>query len=299
MSILKQKLHGLRGLAAAVLLVYPACAAISASSLQQQPDVSFRSDDGRSLRPSTEPPVVASAAENGDRDTLQKLLRHGSISEQTAAFDALRSSDPVLAADLVASDFRAPESASRLHSLYLIDRSQLMDDQTANAFLREALHDTDTAVSEYALEALARRTQPDHRVFEAGNLGGPDSESKQLALVKLAALDQDSLRLHELLLRGNSAVQSAAFEALAVDDSSQAAAELESVFRDKTALNRMQALDLLVRSSRSSSHVIDRILREAADDADPVIKSYATGILGARAKEAAEEPTALNTPQSQ
>jgi len=298
MVIYKRQLPGGFWLAGAILIVFPAFGvnAVSLdaqqSKVQQQPAWS-----GAGASPTIVSAVVnavEAAYQGGDLETLRRILKTGSPSGQASAFDSLHALDPQLAVESVVADFRDHELGSRLQSLQLIDRSSTIDSQTVTSILREALLDEDTTVSDYAIGALARRTRTDSVVLVPSDLSGPDGGSQQLARVRLAAINHDLTALKEMMRKEDSVVQSAAFEALAVDDAASAAAELVSVFHDKSSLNRLQTLELLVRTRYTDHQVLMQVLQQASADEDPLVKDYGKRVLDQENLERAQAPSGPN-----
>jgi hypothetical protein len=179
---------------------------------------------------------VAAAVKQGDREALRNMVQNGSPAEQSAAFDALHAIDPQLATDLVVTEFRNADSGSRVQSLTLLDQAGSVDNQTVTTLLREALHDQNAAVGDYALQALTRRVQSDPSVLQPGDLTGPETQTQLLAKIQLATVNHDQSSLRELTQTGDSLVQSVANATLAAtDDSSHEPADHDSDDKDKTA----------------------------------------------------------------
>jgi hypothetical protein len=218
---------------------------------------------------------TADAPEQWDRETLRTILREGSPSEQMRAFDTLQSFDSKFAVESVVADFHDHQLGSRLQSLQVIDLSPTIDPATVTSLLREALHDQDTAVSDYAILALSRRLQADTQVFSASDLAGPDTQVQQLARLRLAAVSHDDDTLRELIRKGDGAVLSAAFEALVADDTAGAFSELVAGFEDQSSPNRLEILKLLVRTLNTDPQLLKQVMQHATSDEDPVVRDYA------------------------
>lgn len=247
-----------------------------------------------SAAPGTSPTrltAVEAAAINGDRDTLRKILRNGSPAEKASALDALHAHDPVLAFELVASDFRDRAFGTRLQSLQLMDQSVAIDNLSLTNLLREALHDEDTAVSDYALQALSRRAQNENALLASSDIVSSDATTQQLARTRLAALGHDQSNLRELMRNGDGVVQSAAFEALAASDANIAFGDLIAEFQDTTSLHRQQTLELLVRTPFVDRQLLGGVLQQASSDQDPLIKDFAVRALNQKNREDAQPVT--------
>jgi hypothetical protein len=295
MTIYRQQLRSVFCLAAALLFVFPLCGFGAVSAVPQQPraqpDVVGSAAAGESLTPLN---AVESAAQNGDLETLRRILKDGPPSEQASAFDLLYALDATLAIESVVADFHNQALGTRLLSLQLIDRSLVIDNETALNVLREALHDRDTVLSDCALDALARRVTPDNRLLLTSDLSGPETQARQLAEVSLAAADQDRASLLDLIRKGDGVVQSLAFETLAAKDPSSAIAELVSAFGDKASMTRVQSLELLIRTPYAERKLLLRVLQQAAADEDPNVKNLASRTLDEENRERAQEPGAPN-----
>jgi hypothetical protein len=233
------------------------------------------------------------AVQTRDLDSLLKTVRNGSPNEQALAFDALNAMDPELAKQSVISNFRNHELGSRLQFLELIDRSLVIDPQTVNSLLRDALDDGDPLIRDYALRALTIRAREQPELLSSSDVPEGHGEAQQLARIHFAALRADTFTLLSFLRNGDAVVQSAALDRLAEYDSTSAIRELTNQFADQTSTNRLQTLDLLIRSPIADQSSVFRVLEQAAHDPDPIIAAHARPVLNKRNTEAAT-PNAPN-----
>jgi hypothetical protein len=194
--------------------------------------------------------------------------------------------DAPVVADHLIQAFRDGSSMNRVALLEEVDASPAIHPETAVALLQDALHDEDALVREAALQALLRRDNVQTPVLNEADLAAFQGENAELAKVHFAARNEDTATLKDLLQHGNAVVQQGAFEALAATDVPGAVETLRTELRDTKSLYRLQTLQLLTRSSiTSSANQLLPILHEFANDADPLVRDFVKQTLKEQQKE--------------
>ena len=190
-------------------------------------------------------------------------------------------------ADHLIQAFRDRSSLTRVELLEQMDASTAIHPETVISLLRDALNDDDLLVREAALRALIRRDSTQNPVLSEADIAAFQGENAELAKVHMAAKNSDLAMLKDLMQNGDAVVQESAFEALSTNDLPGAVEALQAELRDRQSLYRLQTLELLARSGSTNSPAqLLPILREIAEDPDPLVKDYANQILKEKTVEA-------------
>ncbi len=223
------------------------------------------------------------AAERGDRQALRTHLQDVDAAVQAAAFNALSASDTPSAVQDLLAIIRDQSNPTRWQALWLLDQSWQVDQQIVMQTFRVAARDSDPLVSDYALQALAARQDPDAL---PGNIGSPETESQatKLAATQTAASGGDSQTLRQYLRDTDAAVQTAAFDALAAQDTNAAVQDLLADIKDSSMPAREQSLQLLDLSPQVDQATVISALIDALGDSDSSVGNYALQALARRAE---------------
>ena len=111
---------------------------------------------------------------------------------------------------------------------------------------------------------------------------GSDPQAIALAAVQKAAAIGDQSLLRSFLRDTDPTVQTAAFDALATQDSTAAVGDLLEVLRDLSAPNRSQTLQLLDHSPQAEEQTVRAALRDATNDPGASFGQYAAQALARR-----------------
>jgi hypothetical protein len=103
----------------------------------------------------------APAARGGETSTLRAALQAGDAAGQAAAFDAVAAQDPDTALRELVASLRDPTNPGRWQALQLLDQTLVGEDATVRTALIDTLQDPDPMLRESALQALARRAEPE------------------------------------------------------------------------------------------------------------------------------------------
>ncbi len=183
---------------------------------------------------------------------------------------------------------RDHSSLLRVQALESIDNSATFETEAVDRIFAEALDDADPMVAEAALGALLHRGEEQVRLVRESDLLKHPGEASELVRVRIAARNQDAAALTELMRNGNAAVQASAFEALAMMDAPMAVEALRMEFLDAASLQRLQSLELFLRSPyANTSRALMPVLEAASRDEDPLVRARAKEALREREKAAA------------
>ena len=122
---------------------------------------------------------------------------------------------------------------------------------------------------------------------------GPDIEELELAAIQAAASSGDVNALRSYLGNADIAVQTAAFDALAAQDTAQAVKDLLDVVNDTSAPGRVQALQMLDATPLADDQTVMNNLRGATGGPDTAMSTYAADALARR--EHPDEGQVLNS----
>ncbi len=121
----------------------------------------------------------------------------------------------------------------------------------------------------------------DVAAIEGEAQAGEDNQPKKIAAVLNAAARQDQQALRKAVLDPDAMVQGMALEALAREDRQGAIDTLLSAAKSDQPDQRLEALQRLGESRLADPATLLPLFREAVDDPDPAIKSYAIQALAA------------------
>jgi hypothetical protein len=251
------------------------------SDTSSAPAIAFDGDMGKFT-------AVEQAANHGDVFALYDLLQQGEPDSRAAAFRALAASDLQVATTTLLKAVTDATAPNRLQSLQLLAEFPQVDESTMLSTLSSLLDDSDALMKSCAMHILATRNDPESTGLLNHALSATDAstqgaeEPRNLASIKLANGINDAERIRPYLQDTNAAVQAAAFQALASQDSVSAVNSLLSVFRDTGSPSRVQALQLLAQSPLVSESDLLQSLQEAAKDSDPSVQSYAVSEIARR-----------------
>lgn len=217
--------------------------------------------------------AVALQAQCGQRPCAVSAARDEQAPAKAESMDVV---DSARRLDSLIVRLHDHKSISRVEALETIATSVTADHEKVSRALRDALEDEDPVVADAALRALVQRGEDPGRT--ESELQQTPGESSELARVQLAARDNDSSTLKELMRNGDAVVQEAAFASLAVQDRASAVEALREELFDRNSLYRLQTLELFVRSPYTNSNVM-LLLEEATRDEDALVKERAETLL--------------------
>ena len=195
--------------------------------------------------------AIDAASVRNDVVALRGYLKDLDAQVQSSAFEALAARNTASAIQDLVQLFNDAHYPGRSQVLQILDESVLVESERMMALLRNATHDPDPIVSDYALQAIANRTGV---VQSGGTSPGAADDSPET------------------------------FESMAARDTPVAIQGLILRIRDKTKLNRLQDLRLLDEAPQVDEATVIDVLREVSHDDNPAIRDFAAEALARRSE---------------
>jgi len=150
------------------------------------------------------------AASGGDYQALRYYLQDIDAAVQATAFDALAGHDAGAAVRDLLANIKDSTNPARCQALQLLDESAQADRATVLAALIDSLADSDPSLGDYALQALARRAEPEGMSALIQAFQNKDAVTRLTIIDAIGLTDAGVQFLREALLDSDERVRTAA-----------------------------------------------------------------------------------------